>query len=78
MRDTGWQREGESAFYGRTVGAFRLVAVDRGGWWLAVAESDEPTLAHGRLEDLDPNKRAAEDALRKLCRDTLAALGETP
>lgn len=78
VRDTGWLVEPEHASWRasvRRMGAVTLIAYPDGRWWAhfnAAMESQE-----GVAVDLEAAKRAAEDALRQLCRDTLAALGAT-
>lgn len=77
VRDTGWV-DGE-----RRIGDFSLCAVQYEGHVRVRVYADTfdglvqvvPTLTRA---DLDTGQRAAEDALRKLCRDTLAALGAAP
>lgn len=77
VRDTGWDSGGQ-----RTVGQFVLHAIQfdrefvRARVWFDHGDTlgqAAPTTKHPTQ---DAAKRAAEDALRTLCRDTLTALGD--
>lgn len=76
VRDTGWRSESllDVVIWRRTIGGAVLSAAEDGRWWCDV--DDVPTIAGGE-SDIASAKRAAEDALREFCRDTLAALGES-
>ena len=75
MRDTGWAKETllDVSIWRREITPATLTVAGDGRWWCDV--DWEPTV-EGRAPDLDAAKRAAEDALRDLCRQTLAALGD--
>ena len=78
VRDTGW-REGE-----RQIGRVVLHAIQYDThcrarvWFLAPDRALLSMLPTTHHDSLDAARLSAEDALRRLCRDTLAALGETP
>lgn len=84
VRDTGWATRGPNFqgkhFSERTVGAFTMTAWPGEGWEIETLEpsgdgfADTAVISSG--SDSQDNKRAAEDALRQLCRDTLTALGD--
>lgn len=69
VRDTGW-RDGE-----RHVGDFILTAHPTGWAYISLDHGDDTRTTLLTLHSMEP-KRAAEDALRQLCRDTLTALGD--
>lgn len=83
MRDTGWQADGT-----RDVGDFRLAAYASPGTMdsfrarlFHVGSDGDAEIEHDLCgpigaATLDDAKRAAEDALRQFCRDTLACLGD--
>lgn len=82
MRDTGWQTgdQYDTGYTRRTIEEFTLTAT-RNRWIVHVVKSngcDFTRLAGGSSANRDDAKRAAESALRALCRDTLAALGDGP
>ena len=80
VRDTGWI--GDETRQRRDIdGRWGLwVAASAGRWFAGIAftGADDwcPVMESIECADLDAAKRAAEDALRQLCRDTLKALGE--
>lgn len=84
VRDTGWQDEtfpvgdGESiGSWVRRIGEVAYLRVDADDAVWSICLPYEEAL-RGESSDLASAKRAAEEALRNLCRDTLAALGDTP
>jgi len=81
VRDTGWvDLIAGAALRDLTAGSMYVRRIAHAEWEWRVCgvfcahfpEHD----AEGVAGSLDDAKRAAEDALRKLCRDTLAALGD--
>ena len=83
VRDTGWEDYGFDFVYeNRTIGEFHLSASTNGEWRLYQGATGTHDIARGTIdagysfERMTAAKRAAEDALRQLCRDTLKALGE--
>lgn len=74
VRDTGWRRGTVRPWHTRAVGPFDLDARDGGEFDVNVNRA--VTMAPFVPGDLESAKRAAEDALRTLCRDTLTALGD--
>lgn len=78
VTDTGW-KDGT-----RDVGRFRLAVIDAGRLdlfharvFFVTPDAEVDLCGPIVAADADDAKRAAEDALRAMCRDVLAALGET-
>ena len=71
MRDTGWQNNCRALSDDKLDVRIRLTVWPDAGF-VVVGDFN---FADSGVLDVDA-KRAAEDALRKLCRDTLAALGD--
>lgn len=84
MRDTGWKDEtflaGDGENYGslvRRIGDAAILRVGANGDWWGVYLSQEEQ-AIGDAVGVPEAKRAAETALRAICKDTLACLGDEP
>lgn len=71
MRDTGWQDDHRVLSDDKLDVRITLIVWPDAGF-VVVGDFN---FADGDVLDIDA-KRAAEDALRKLCRDTLACLGD--
>ena len=71
LRDTGWRDNCRVLSDDKLDVRIRLTVWPGAGFFVV----GDFNFADGGVLDIDA-KRAAEDALRKLCRDTLAALGE--
>lgn len=82
VRDTGWVDEtfpvdgdGRDGSWVRRIGDVATLRVGADGDWWGVYLPQEEVL-RGEVGSVAAAKRAAEDALRTLCRDTLKALGD--
>ena len=80
MTDTGWQAGAyDTGYLRRRIGQHTMTAT-KNRWfvhWVSNSGGNPIRLCNGTATNRPEAQRAAEDALRAICRDVLAALGET-
>jgi len=72
VRDTGWVKGRRTISFRDSGATIFLTAWPEGEWTLTIEAESQGA----GVPDAAVQQRAAEDALRTLCRDTLKALGD--